>query len=111
MKNLNRVQLVGSLGADAEVRQAGDKQVVNVRICTDTGYYDASNNWKSKKEWHRGFSFNPTVIKQLQSARKGATVMLEGSLVTKKYTAEGVDKFSTEIDVSLAGVFASDKED
>lgn len=98
---MNKVVLVGSLGADPEVRSlgSGDK-VVNLRVATSETWKDrTSGERKEKTEWHRVVIFNENLAKVAEERlRKGSQVYLEGSIQTRKWTDNaGVEKFSTEI--------------
>lgn len=99
--SINRVMLIGNLGADPEIRrlQSGDP-VVNLRIATSESWRDKnSGERKEKTEWHQVVVFNDQIAKVAeQYLRKGMKVYVEGSLQTRKWTDQaGNDKYSTEI--------------
>jgi single-strand DNA-binding protein len=99
--SVNKVILVGNLGADPEVRSmnSGDK-VVNLRIATSESWRDkATGERKEKTEWHRVVIFNEQLAKVAeQYLKKGSTVYIEGQLQTRKWTdKDGQEKYSTEI--------------
>ncbi len=99
--SVNKVILVGNLGADPEIRSmnSGDK-VVNLRIATSETWRDkASGERKEKTEWHRVVIFNEQLAKVAeQYLKKGSTVYIEGQLQTRKWTDQnGQEKYSTEI--------------
>ncbi|MBQ1541467.1 single-stranded DNA-binding protein [Caulobacter sp. CCUG 60055] len=99
--SVNKVILVGNLGADPEIRtlNSGDR-VANLRIATSETWRDRqSGERKEKTEWHRVVIFNDNLVKVAESyLRKGSTVYIEGSLQTRKWTDNsGQEKFSTEI--------------
>lgn len=98
---VNRVILIGNLGADPEVRrlQNGDA-VVNMRIATSETWRDkSSGERKEKTEWHNVVVFDQNIVKVAeQYLRKGSTVYLEGSLQTRSWEDQsGVKKFTTEV--------------
>lgn len=99
--SVNKVILVGNLGADPEIRTTQDgKEIGNLRIATSESWKDKSTGERREKtEWHRVVIFNPglmTVVKQY--LKKGAKVYIEGSLQTRKWQDQsGQDKFTTEI--------------
>lgn len=99
--SVNKVILIGNLGADPEVRSmnSGDK-VVNLRIATSETWRDkATGERKEKTEWHRVVIFNEQLAKVAeQYLRKGSTVYVEGQLQTRKWQDQsGQEKYSTEI--------------
>ncbi len=99
--SVNKVILVGNLGADPEVRamQNGTK-VVNLRIATSETWRDkASGERKEKTEWHRVVIFNENLAKVAeQYLKKGAKVYVEGQLTTRKWQdKDGQDRYSTEV--------------
>lgn len=99
--SVNKVILVGRLGADPEIRSmnSGDR-IANLRVATSETWRDkSSGERKEKTEWHRISVFNDHLVKVVeQYLKKGSHVYLEGSLQTRKWTDQaGVEKFSTEI--------------
>lgn len=99
--SVNKVILVGNLGADPEVKamNSGDK-VVNLRIATSESWRDkTSGERKEKTEWHRVVIFNENLGKVAeQYLKKGAKVYLEGQLQTRKWTdKDGQERYSTEV--------------
>jgi single-strand DNA-binding protein len=99
--SVNKVILIGNLGADPEIRSlnSGDR-VANLRIATSETWRDrGSGERKEKTEWHRVVVFNENIVKVCeQYLRKGAKVYVEGAIQTRKWTDQaGVEKFSTEI--------------
>ncbi len=100
--SLNKVQLIGRLGADPEVKQmVNGKNVARLSIATSQSWKDKSTGErKEKTEWHRVVIFNEGLINIIQQyLKKGANVYLEGQLATRKWRDEksGQDKYSTEI--------------
>ncbi|MFC5068440.1 single-stranded DNA-binding protein [Flaviflagellibacter deserti] len=99
--SVNKVILVGNLGADPEIRRTQDgKPIANLRIATSETWRDRnSGERKEKTEWHRVVIFNEGLCKVAeQFLRKGAKVYIEGALQTRKWTDQGgQEKFSTEI--------------
>ena len=99
--SVNKVILVGNLGADPEIRSlnSGDR-VANLRIATSETWRDkSSGERKEKTEWHRVVIFNDNLVKVAeQYLKKGSKVYIEGSIQTRKWTDQsGVEKFSTEV--------------
>jgi single-strand DNA-binding protein len=99
--SVNKVILIGNLGADPEVRRlnSGD-MVVNLSVATTESWRDKNTGErKDKTEWHRVVIFNDSLAKVAeQYLKKGAKVYLEGALQTRKWQDQsGQDKYSTEI--------------
>ncbi len=99
--SVNKVILVGNLGADPEVRTlpSGNK-VVNLSVATSDSWRDKnSGERKEKTEWHRVVIFSEGLAKVAeQYLKKGAKVYLEGQLQTRKWQDQsGADKYSTEV--------------
>ena len=100
MAGVNKVILVGNLGADPEVRRmpSGDP-VVNLRIATSETWRDKnSGERKEKTEWHQVVIFNDQLAKVAeQYLKKGMKVYIEGALQTRKWEKDGVERYSTEV--------------
>jgi single-strand DNA-binding protein len=99
--SVNKVILVGNLGADPEIRtlNSGDR-VANLRVATSESWRDrASGEKKERTEWHRVVIFNDNLVKVAENyLRKGAKVYIEGALQTRKWTDNaGQEKYSTEV--------------
>ena len=100
--SLNKVLLIGRLGADPEVKQmVNGKNVARLSIATSNTWKDKNTGEKKEKtEWHRVVIFNEGLVNVVQQyVKKGAQVYIEGQLTTRKWKDEksGVDKYSTEI--------------
>ena len=100
--SLNKVQLIGRLGADPEVKQmVNGKSVARLSIATSQTWKDRNSGEKKEKtEWHRIVVFNEGLINVVQQyLKKGAQIYIEGQLTTRKWKDEqtGQDKYSTEI--------------
>ncbi|QUS53982.1 single-stranded DNA-binding protein [Pseudovibrio brasiliensis] len=99
--SVNKVILVGNLGADPEIRRTQDgRPIVNLRIATSESWRDRnSGERRERTEWHRVVVFNEGLAKVAeQYLRKGSKVYIEGQLQTRKWQDQsGQDKYSTEI--------------
>jgi single-strand DNA-binding protein len=99
MASLNKVCLIGNLGADPEARSLNNGgEVVNLRLATtETWTKDGQRN--EKTEWHNVTIFNENLAKVAKSyLRKGSKVYLEGQLQTRKWQDQsGADRYTTEI--------------
>jgi len=99
--SVNKVILVGNLGADPEIRRTGDgRPVANLRVATSESWKDKTTGERREKtEWHRVVIFNEGLCRIAeQYLKKGAKVYLEGQLQTRKWQdKEGQDRYSTEV--------------
>ena len=96
---VNKVILIGHLGADPETRttQSGTT-VANLRIATNERRKGPDGNWEDHTEWHRVACFGRTAETVARYLRKGRQVYVEGKLRTRKWTdQEGRDRWSTEV--------------
>jgi len=99
--SVNKVILIGNLGADPEIRSlnSGDR-VANLRVATSETWRDrSSGERKERTEWHRVVIFNDNLVKVAENyLRKGSKVYLEGTIQTRKWTdQQGQERFSTEV--------------
>ena len=98
--SVNKVILVGNLGADPEVRRmpSGDP-IVNLSVATSESWRDKNTSErKEKTEWHRVVIFNDQLAKVAeQYLKKGMKVYIEGALQTRKWEKDGVERYSTEV--------------
>ncbi len=99
--SVNKVILIGNLGADPEIRRTQDgRPIANLRIATSESWRDKNTGErKEKTEWHRVVIFNEGLCKIVeQYLKKGSKVYLEGALQTRKWQdKDGQDRYSTEV--------------
>ena len=99
--SVNKVILVGNLGADPEIRRTQDgRPVANLRVATSESWRDkASGERREKTEWHRVVIFNEGLCRITeQYLKKGSKVYLEGGLQTRKWQDQsGADRYTTEV--------------
>ena len=100
--SLNKVLLIGRLGADPEIKQmVNGKSVARLSLATSQSWKDKNTGEKKEKtEWHRIVVFNEGLVNVIQQyLKKGAQIYVEGQLSTRKWKDEqsGQDKYSTEI--------------
>ena len=100
--SLNKVLLIGRLGADPEIKQmVNGKSVARLSLATSQSWKDKNTGErKEKTEWHRVVVFNEGLVNVVQQyLKKGSQIYVEGQLSTRKWKDEntGTDKYSTEI--------------
>jgi single-strand DNA-binding protein len=99
--SLNKVQLIGNVGADPEIRRTQDgRPIANLRIATSESWRDKNTGEKKEKtEWHTVVVFNEGLCKVIeQYVKKGAKLYIEGALQTRKWQDNsGNDRWSTEV--------------
>ena len=99
--SVNKVILIGNLGADPEIRRTQDgRPVANLRLATSESWKDkTTGERKEKTEWHRVVIFNENLCRIAeQYLKKGSKVYLEGALQTRKWTdKDGHERYSTEV--------------
>jgi single-strand DNA-binding protein len=99
--SVNKVILIGNLGADPEIRRTQDgRPIANLRIATSETWRDKNTGErKEKTEWHRVVVFNEGLCKVIeQYVKKGSKLYIEGALQTRKWQdKDGQDRYSTEV--------------
>src|SRR5438270_390070 len=99
--SVNKVILIGNLGADPEIRRTQDgRPVANLRVATSETWRDkASGERRERTEWHRVVIFSEPLCRVVeQYLKKGAKVYLEGQLQTRKWTdQQGQERYTTEV--------------
>ncbi len=99
--SVNKVILIGNLGADPEIKRTQDgRPVANLRIATSETWRDRNTGERREKtEWHRVVIFNEGLCKVAENyLKKGAKVYIEGQLQTRKWQDQsGQDRYSTEV--------------
>jgi len=100
---VNRVELIGNLGRDPEIRSLNSgKRTATLSVATSESWKDAqSGEWRERTEWHRVVIFNEGLAKVAEKhLEKGMKVRIEGKLRTRKWEDQsGQDRYSTEIHV------------
>lgn len=99
--SLNKVMLIGNLGADPEIRRLpSGGSVANMRLATSESWRDKnSGERREKTEWHSVVVFNDNLVRVIeQYVKKGSKLYVEGQLQTRKYQDKsGQDRYSTEV--------------
>ena len=99
--SLNKVMLIGNVGADPEVRRTQDgKAIASISLATSETWKDkSSGERRSKSQWHKIVCFNDGLSKVIENyVRKGSKIYVEGQLQTRKWQDNnGNDKWTTEV--------------
>jgi len=108
MEGLNRVMLLGDLGADPELRVTrGGQSVLKLRMATNERYQDRNQEWKDRTEWHNIVVWGKRAESLSKILQKGSRLFIEGGLRTSSYEdREGNKRYKTEVQanhVILAG--------
>jgi single-strand DNA-binding protein len=95
---LNRVTLLGNLGAEPELRTTGTGlPVMSFRLATNEVFFDKDQNKQERTEWHRIVMFGSRATPLSRMLSKGERVLVEGRLQTSSYEKDGVKRYTTEI--------------
>jgi single-strand DNA-binding protein len=100
MAGVNKVILVGNLGADPEARSLNSGgEVVNMRVATSENWKDRDGNRQERTEWHNVVIYNENLGRVAKSyLKKGSKVYLEGQIQTRKWADQsGNDRYTTEV--------------
>jgi len=99
-RSVNKVILIGNLGKDPEVRfSQNNAKIVTFSIATSESWKDRNSGERQERtEWHRVVVFDEYIANTCEEyLKKGNRVYLEGSLQTRKYEQDGVEKYTTEV--------------
>jgi single-strand DNA-binding protein len=99
MRSLNKVLLIGNLGADPEVRETPNNQIVaTLRIATNETWQDKQGNRQEKTEWHRVIAWGRLAEIVRDYMKKGRQIYVEGRLQTRQWQdQQGQTRYTTEI--------------
>lgn len=97
--SVNKVTLLGRLGADVEVRHTNSGKVVaSLSLATEEKYKDAEGQSQTKTEWHKVVIWGRQAEIAQQYLKKGSEVYIEGRLATRKWQdANNIERFTTEV--------------
>src|SRR5215468_1859520 len=106
-EGLNRVMLLGNLGADPELRMTnGGQAVLKMRLATSETYLDRNRVRQERTEWHRVVVWGKRAEALSKFLTKGSRLFVEGGLRTSSYEKEGIKRYTTEIvasEIIMAG--------
>lgn len=95
----NKVQLIGNLGKDPELKNLGNGQsLLRLSLATNERYRTADGEWKDNTQWHPIVVWGKQAEKLAQQVKKGSGLVVEGRLVQRTYESkEGEKRYSTEV--------------
>ncbi|MBF0382764.1 MAG: single-stranded DNA-binding protein [Magnetococcales bacterium] len=104
-RSLNKVQLIGNVGKDPEIRFTQDgRPIANLTIATSESWNDKQGQKQEKTEWHRVVAFGKLAEIIQQYVKKGSKLYIEGQLQTRKWTDnQGQDRYTTEVVIQQFG--------
>jgi single-strand DNA-binding protein len=109
---LNKVQLIGRLGKDPEIRYTqGSEAVANVSLATSESWKDKNGEKQEKTEWHNLVFYRRLAEVVGEHFKKGALIYVEGKITTEKYQKDGEDRYVTKIVVSEMKMLGGNKTD
>lgn len=109
---INQVVIVGRLGKEPELEVKGQNQMLRISIATDDGYKGKDGNWVDQTEWHNVTIWNKQAEYVAKYAAKGAVVMVQGSMKTRKWQDQnGNDRYDYHIEPRLVKVLTPKKVD
>lgn len=109
---LNKVQLIGRLGKDPEIRNIqGDETVATVSLATSENWKDKNGEKQEKTEWHNLVFYRRLAEVVGEHLKKGALIYIEGKITTEKYQKDGEDRYVTKIVVSEMKMLGGNKTD
>lgn len=103
--SLNKVQLIGNLGRDPEIRYTSDdRAIANLTVATSERWKSKDGEQQEKTEWHRVVIFGPLAEVAEKYMKKGSSAYFEGKLQTRKWEDnEGNERYTTEIVIDRGG--------
>lgn len=107
----NKVQLIGNLGKDPELKGLGNGQhVLRLNLATTDRYKGADGEWKDDTQWHTVVAWGKQAESLAAKVRKGSGLLVEGRLVHRKYEKEGEARYATEVVLAGYQLLAATKE-
>lgn len=99
MRGVNKVMILGRLGADPEIRKSDTMRTkANLRVATSESYKNAEGNWVETTEWHTIVMWGPMADRAERDLKKGSIVFVEGKLKTRSWEDQnGTKRYATEV--------------
>lgn len=96
-EGINRVTLLGNIGADPELRSLANHSVLNIRLATTEVFFDKNKVKQERTEWHRVAMWGPRAEALGRMLSKGERILVEGRLETRSWEKDGEKRYSTDI--------------
>lgn len=96
-EGMNKVMLLGNLGADPELRQGGGTAALKLRLATTESYFDKNQTRQERTEWHSVTVFGKRAEGLAKILSKGSSLFVEGRISTSSYEKDGEKRYRTEI--------------
>ena len=97
-RSLNKVQLIGNLGSDPDLRSTSNgKRVATLSIATSYGWKDGNGEWQEKTEWTRVILWEKLADVADRFLKKGDKIYIEGRLQTRSWDKDGETRYATEV--------------
>lgn len=109
--SLNKIQLIGNVGQEPQVRTAGDQKVASFTLATTEKRKDKSGNPIQETEWHNIVIWGKLAEVAEKYVTKGTMLYIEGKIKTEKYTKDGQDRFMTRIVASSFQMLGGKREE
>ena len=105
VRSLNRVILVGRVGQDPEISHIPSigRDIAKFSLATNEGYMDKNNQWQEHTEWHNIVGWGPISQKIERSVKKGAMVLIEGKIKTRKWKDQN-DQERRNVDIEVGNL-------
>lgn len=94
---INKLLLVGRLGKEPQLEDAGQHKKLRISIATDHSFKDRDGNWKDETDWHNVTLWNKTAEYVAKVAEKGSVILVEGRMKTRKWEKDGATRYEYEI--------------
>lgn len=96
--SLNKIMLIGRVGQDPQIRQAGDNKVASFTLATSEKYRDRNGEVKEQTEWHNVVIWGKMAETVEKHVAKGSQLFIGGKIKTEKYTAsDGTDRYTVKV--------------
>ncbi len=107
----NRVQLIGNLGGDPDVKDINGTKMTRFSIATTETYKDSKGSLQKQTQWHNLIAWGKTAEHAANLLKKGAEIAIEGKLNQRSYEKDGQKKYVTEIVMDTFNLITRNKQE